>query len=58
LSKIAEWVAVGIHVHVDSPDVPARNRCHETKDGVESNTRTVASIGESPSRNSQLILRW
>lgn len=52
LSKIAEWVAVGIHVHVDTPDVPARNRSHETKDCVESNTRTVASIGKSPSKNS------
>jgi hypothetical protein len=49
LSKIAERVAVRIHVHVDTPDVPARNRSHETKNCVESNTWPVASVGESPS---------
>jgi hypothetical protein len=49
LSKIAERVAVGIHVHVDTPYVPARNRSHEAKNCVESSTRPVASVGESPS---------
>ena len=49
LAEIAEWVTVGIHVHVDAPDVPAGNGGHEAKDGVESDTRPVASIGEGPS---------
>jgi len=34
LSKIAERVTVRVHVHVDTPDVPARNGSHETKDSV------------------------
>jgi hypothetical protein len=38
-------------VHVDAPDVPAGNGSHETKNRVESSTRTVASVGESPSKN-------
>ncbi len=51
LSKIAKRVTVGVHVHVDTPDVPARNGSHETKDSIESNTRTVTSVGESPTRS-------
>ena len=51
LSKVAEWVAVGIHVHVHAPDVPARNRSHETENGVESATRPVAIVGERPSKD-------
>src|SRR3982074_1604180 len=51
LSKVAEWVAVGIHVHVDAPDVPARNGSHQTKDRVERYTRPIASVGESPSKD-------
>jgi hypothetical protein len=51
LSKITERVPVGIHVHVDAPDVPARNGSHETKNGVQSSTRPVTSVGESPSKN-------
>jgi hypothetical protein len=38
-------------VHIDAPDVPAGNGSHETENRVESCTRTVASVGESPSRN-------
>lgn len=51
LSKIAEWIAVRIHVHVDAPDVPARNRSHETKNCVQSRTGPVASVGDSPSKD-------
>ena len=51
LPKITEWVAVGIHVHVDTPDVPARNRSHEAENCVESSTRPVTSVGESPPKD-------
>ena len=50
LSEIAEWVAIGIHMHEDTPDVPTRNRRHEAKNRVESDTRSVAGVGESPSK--------
>ena len=48
LSEIAERVAIGIHVHEDTPDVPAGNGRHETENRVESDTRSEASVGESP----------
>ena len=51
LAKVAERVAVGIHVHVNTPDVPARDGSHESENGVESATWSVASIGERPSED-------
>lgn len=54
LSEIAEGVAVRIHVHVDPPNIPAGDRRHEAKNCIESDTRPVASVGESPSEIDQL----
>lgn len=56
LAEIAERVAVGIHIHVDVPHVPARNGSHETENSVKSDTRPVASVGEGPSARQLVCL--
>lgn len=48
LSKVTERVAVAVHVHENTPDVPARDRGHQTEHRVESDTGAVSSIGECP----------
>jgi hypothetical protein len=48
LPEVAEGVPVGIHVHVDAPDVPAGDGGHEAEDGVESGAGAVAGVGECP----------
>jgi hypothetical protein len=44
LAEVAEGVAVGIHVHVDAPDVPTGDGGHEAEDGVESGAGAVAGV--------------
>jgi hypothetical protein len=51
LSEIAEREAVGVHVHIDAPNVPTRNGSHKTENSVERSTWAIASVGERPSRN-------
>jgi hypothetical protein len=39
---------ISLTMHVNSPDIPTRNRSHETKNGVKGHARPISGVGESP----------